>query len=86
MRNPPATHSSGLSTGVVNCLGSLEWKLKNKDGGKIGSKEKYHIMDSQKYAKSCKALAWAACNKLNKIWHSNLANEQKVYLFKSKCQ
>ena len=40
-----------------------------------------YIMDSQKDVKSRKALAWAACNKLNKIWHSNLVNEQKIYLF-----
>ena len=42
-----------------------------------------YIMDSEKDFKFRKALAWAACNELNKIWHSSLANEQKRYLFNS---
>ena len=41
------------------------------------------VMNSEKDMKSRKALAWVACNKLNKIWHSTLANETKVYLFKT---
>ena len=32
------------------------------------------VMNSEKDMKSRKALAWVACNKLNKIWHSTLAN------------
>ena len=31
-----------------------------------------YIMDSAKDLKIQKALAWTACNKLNKIWSSNL--------------
>ena len=41
------------------------------------------VMNSEKDMKSRKALAWVACNKLNKIWHSTLANETKVYIFKT---
>ena len=39
-------------------------------------------MDSGKDMKTRKALAWSACNKLNKLWHSTLANETKVHIFK----
>ena len=28
-----------------------------------------------------KSLAWAARNKIQKLWHSNLPNEYKVFLF-----
>ena len=38
-------------------------------------------MDSERDMKSCKALPWAACNKLNKIWHSTLPNETKIRIF-----
>ena len=41
------------------------------------------VMNSEKDMKSRKALAWVACNKLNKIWHSTLANETKVFIFKT---
>ena len=41
------------------------------------------VMNSEKDMKSRKALAWVACNKLNKIWHSTLAKETKVYIFKT---
>jgi hypothetical protein len=41
------------------------------------------IMDSEKDMKTRKALAWSACNKLKKIWHSTLANETKVHIFKT---
>ena len=63
MSNPPATNTIKQKAPVrkawlLNCLRSLECKLiKKKNGGKIGSKEKYHIMDSQKDVKSRKALA-----------------------------
>ena len=40
-------------------------------------------MASEKDMKTRKALAWSACNKLNKIWHSTLANETKVHVFKT---
>ena len=39
------------------------------------------IMDSEKDFKVRKSLAWAACNKLQKLWHSNLPNEYKIFLF-----
>ena len=32
------------------------------------------IMDSEKDFKIRKALAWTACNKMDKIWRSNLPN------------
>ena len=41
------------------------------------------IMDSEKDFKVCKSLAWAAYNKLQKVWHSNLPNEYKVFLSQS---
>ena len=41
------------------------------------------VMNSEKNMKSRKASAWVACNKLNKIWNSTLANETKVYIFKT---
>ena len=41
------------------------------------------IMDSEKDFKVRKSLAWAACNKLPKLWHSNLPNEYKVSLSQS---
>ena len=40
-------------------------------------------MDSQKYLNIRKALAWAACNKLDKIWHSNLPSSVKVQTFQT---
>ena len=48
---------------------------------KVCNSEK--VMNFEKDMKSRKALAWVACNKLNKIWHSTLANETKVYIFKT---
>ena len=41
------------------------------------------IMASEKDMKTRKALAWLACNKLDKIWHSTLANKTKVHVFKT---
>ena len=38
-------------------------------------------MDSDKDFKSRKALAWVACNKLEKLWHSTLPDDTKIYLF-----
>ena len=38
-------------------------------------------MDSEKDFRVRKSIAWAACNKLQKLWHSNLSNEYKVFLF-----
>ena len=40
-------------------------------------------MDSEKDFKVCKSLAWAACNKFQKLWHSNLPNEYNVFLSQS---
>ena len=41
------------------------------------------IMDSQKDFRTRKAMAWVACNKLSKIWRSNLDNKAKLELFQS---
>ena len=38
-------------------------------------------MDSEKDFKVRKSFAWVACNKLQKLWRSNLPNEYKVFLF-----
>ena len=54
---------------------------------KFGTYNKLHLYfqlsETEKDMKSRKALAWVACNKLNKIWHSTLANETKVYIIKT---
>ena len=42
-----------------------------------------YIMDSQKDFRSRKGMAWVACNKLDKIWRSNLENNIKVELFQT---
>ena len=42
-----------------------------------------YIADSQKDFKIRKALAWDACNKLDKIWLSNLPNPLKVQTFRT---
>ncbi|XP_029648357.1 uncharacterized protein LOC115222315 [Octopus sinensis] len=42
-----------------------------------------HIADSQKNLRICKALAWNACNRLDKIWHSNLPHKLKVQTFRT---
>ena len=41
------------------------------------------IMDSNKDFKTRKAMAWVACNKLDKIWRSNLHNGIKINLFRA---
>ena len=41
------------------------------------------IMDSEKDFKIRKALAWTACNKMDKIWRSNLPNQLKLDIFKT---
>ena len=38
-------------------------------------------MGSDKDFKLRKALAWVACNKLEKLWHWTLPNDTKIYLF-----
>ena len=40
-------------------------------------------MESKKDFKTRKAMAWSVCNKLDKIWRSNLDNNTKVYLFQT---
>ena len=40
-------------------------------------------MDSNKDFKTRKAMAWVACNKLDKIWRSNLHNGIKINLFRA---
>lgn len=50
-----------------------------KDFKYLGS----HINSSEDDFKIRKGLAWKACNKLNKIWHSNLSNTLKLHTFKS---
>ena len=42
-----------------------------------------YIMDSHKDFRVRTALAWVACNKLEKIWRSNINNSIKVELFQS---
>ena len=42
-----------------------------------------YIMNSEKDFKIRKALAWIACNKLEKIWRSNIQNNLKLNLFRS---
>ena len=42
-----------------------------------------HIVDSQKDFNIRKAMAWDACNKLDKIWQSNITNALKVQTFKT---
>ena len=42
-----------------------------------------HIMDSYKDFNSRKGMAWSACNKLDKIWTSDLHNDIKISLFRS---
>ena len=42
-----------------------------------------YIVDSEKDFKIRKALAWDACNKLDKIWLSNLPNSLKVRTFRT---
>ena len=42
-----------------------------------------YIMNSEKDFKTRKVLAWSACNKLDKIWQSNLPLHLKLNLFKS---
>ena len=39
------------------------------------------IMDSEKDFNSRKALAWVACNRLEKLWHSSQSNDTKIYQF-----
>ena len=41
------------------------------------------VMDSEKDIKFRKALAWSACNKLDRIWHSTLPNVTKIHVFKT---
>ena len=41
------------------------------------------IMDSNKDFKARKGMAWAACNKLDKIWRSDIHNETKINLFRA---
>ncbi|XP_029651180.1 uncharacterized protein LOC115224419 [Octopus sinensis] len=54
--------------------------IKNVDGFKyLGS----HIVDSQKDFHIRKALAWDPCNRLVKIWHSNLPPTLKVKIFRN---
>jgi len=69
------------STGNVLPLTSLNGvniKLVN-DFKYLGS----HINNSENDFRIRKGLAWKACNKLNKIWHSNLSNALKLQTFKS---
>ena len=42
-----------------------------------------HIMESYKDFKARKGMAWAACNKLDKIWTSDLHKDIKISLFRS---
>ena len=42
-----------------------------------------YVMGSQKDMKHRKALAWEACNRLNRLWRSNLPNDTKIYIFKT---
>ena len=42
-----------------------------------------HIMDSEKEFQIRKALAWTACNKMDKIWKSNLQNSLKINFFRA---
>eukprot|EP00106_Octopus_bimaculoides_P023455 XP_014790897.1 PREDICTED: uncharacterized protein LOC106884170 [Octopus bimaculoides] len=54
--------------------------IKNVDDFKyLGS----HIVDSQKDFRIRKALAWNACNRLDKIWHSSLPPTLKVQIFRN---
>ena len=60
--------------------------LKSLSGGTIKRVQDFKylgawMMDSEKDFKVRKSLAWAACNKLKKLWHSDLPNEYKVFLF-----
>ena len=40
-------------------------------------------MDYEKDFRTRKVMAWNACNKLEKIWRSDLKNEIKIQLFRS---
>ena len=54
--------------------------LKSLSGGTVRRVQDFKylgawIMDSEKDFQVCKSLAWVACNKIEKLWHSNLPNE-----------
>ena len=69
------------SSGIVLPLTSLNGvniKLVN-DFKYLGS----YINSSENDFKIRKSLAWKACNKLNRIWLSNLSNALKLQIFKS---
>ena len=42
-----------------------------------------HIMDSEKDFQIRKALAWSACNKMDRIWKSTLPNRLKINFFRA---
>ena len=66
------------SVRTLKSLNSVNIKRAN-DFKYLGS----HINDSEQDFNIRKSLAWKACNKLNKIWKSNLDNKIKVQTFKT---
>ena len=63
---------------------AVEIKTRNDEVIKVAEDFKYlgsWVNDSVKDIKTRKAQAWVACNKLSKIWKSNLKKELKIKLF-----
>lgn len=70
--------SSSANTPILTSLQGVNIKSV-KDFKYLGS----YINNSESDFKTRKCLAWKACNKLNKIWNSNISNKLKVQTFKS---
>jgi len=70
--------STSLTTETIR---SLSGKIieKVEDFLYLGSS----IMDFNKDFKTRKAMAWAACNKLDKLWRSDLHESIKINLFRA---
>ena len=75
-------------TEYIYCINTTEssHNLKSLSGANIKRAQHFKylgswIMESEKDFKVRKSLAWAACNKLQKLWHSILSRDYKVFLF-----
>ena len=84
---PIGLYCNESKTEYINTTRSSH-NLKSLSGGNIKRVQDFKylgawIMESEKDFKVRKSLAWAACNKLQKLWHSNLPNEYKVFLFQN---
>ena len=58
-----------LSNNILKCVEDYKY---------LGS----HIQNSEKDFNIRKGIAWTACNKMNKIWKSNLCREVKIRIFR----